>query len=128
MKRVGDRKSLLSLVELQQQAIHENDKQMVQKMVGVVQEVSGLLERFDFNHAAQRLYDFAWHEYADVYIEDVKNRMDENASAVADSLYAILLQLLHPFMPFVTEEIYQKIPGHTESIMISSWPVAGDAK
>jgi valyl-tRNA synthetase len=95
---------------------------MVQKMVGIVQEVSNLLDRFDFNHAAQRLYDFAWHEYADVYIEDVKNRMDENASAVADSLYTILLQVLHPFMPFVTEEIYQKIPGHTESIMISRWP------
>jgi len=128
MKRVGDRKSLMSLAELQKQTIHENDKQMVQKMVGIVEEVRNLLERFDFNHAAQRLYDFAWHEYADVYIEDVKNRMDENASAVADSLYVILLQLLHPFMPFVTEEIYQKIPGHTESIMISSWPVAGDAK
>ncbi|HSA83438.1 MAG TPA: class I tRNA ligase family protein, partial [Patescibacteria group bacterium] len=74
-----------------------------------------------FNLAAERLYEFIWHEFADKYIEDVKNRIDENSFNVLRSLFFIQLKLLHPFMPFITEEIYQKLGGEG-SLMISSWP------
>jgi valyl-tRNA synthetase len=74
--------------------------------------------------AAERLYDFIWHEFADIYIEDVKKRIDENSFIILNSIFIIQLKLLHPFMPFITEEIYQKLPGHTESLMIAPWPQA----
>ncbi|CAN5208649.1 valine--tRNA ligase [soil metagenome] len=123
MKRVqGEQIKVQSLVELKKIEMHKNDTAMVEKTEQLVKEVTKLLDMYDFNAASQVLYDFVWHEFADVYIEDVKNRMDATSSAIVESLYMIMLQLLHPFMPFITEEIYQKIPGHTESIMISSWP------
>ena len=81
------------------------------------------------HNAAQDLYQFIWHEFADKYIEDVKARIDTDSFLILNSLFIILLKLLHPFMPFVTEEIYQKLvlsetegTGHGESIMIESWP------
>lgn len=88
----------------------------------MVDEVTKYLDNYQFNLAAERLYEFAWHEFADIYIEDVKNRLDENAYVILTTLYVLLLKLLHPFMPFITEEIYQKMPGHGESIMIEQWP------
>ena len=77
---------------------------------------------YQFNLAAERLYEFSWHEFADKYIEDVKNRIDENSSMILNSCFVIQLKLLHPFMPFITEEIYQKMSGHGESLMIEKWP------
>ena len=79
------------------------------------------MEKYDFNHAAERLYDFAWHEFADKYIEDVKSRIDKDSFLILNSLFLILLKLLHPIMPFVTEEIYQRF-NFGQSLMIDSWP------
>lgn len=122
MKRLPGTEISFDLSKLAHDAKHETDKEMIQKTNTLIKEVGVLLDTYDFNEASQKLYDFTWHEFADIYIEDVKNRMDENASLVVQSLYVTLLQLLHPFMPFITEEIYQKIPGHTESLMITTWP------
>lgn len=121
MKRI-EGAELIPFVKLREVADHENDKEMVTKVEDVVLRVTAYLEEYDFNHASQALYDFAWHEYADKYIEDVKNRMDVKSSSIAQSLYVVILQLLHPFMPFVTEEIYLKIPGHQDSLVILPWP------
>lgn len=115
---------IISLLELESIAETDADKEMVKKVLTLVQNTTRLLDKYDFNHASQELYEFAWHEFADKYIEDVKNRMDETSSTVAQSLFVTLLKLLHPFMPFVTEEIYLKLPGHTESLMIAPWPEA----
>lgn len=127
----GEGESLLSdnnannnvtIEQLNNLAKHENDKAMVEKMKKLSSEVTRLIDIYDFNHAAQNLYDFAWHEFADIYIEDVKNRVDENSFAVLISLYLMLLKLLHPFMPFVTEEINKQLQLSDKMLIISPWP------
>ena len=110
-----------SFEQLLKSAEHKNDKEMIEKTQKLALEVTKLLEKYDFNHAAQNLYEFAWHEFADKYIEDVKKRLDKNSYLILNTLYLILLKLLHPFMPYVTEKIYLEL-GFGESIMIDSWP------
>ncbi|HSX40934.1 MAG TPA: valine--tRNA ligase, partial [Candidatus Saccharimonadales bacterium] len=115
--------------ELEKIATSETDKEWIKKTDELVQEVTKYLDSFQFNLAAERLYEFVWHEFADVYIEDVKNRIDENSFIILNLLFIILLKLLHPFMPFVTEEIYQKLKTDEMegSIMISKWPASAKA-
>ncbi len=112
-----------SIATLQNDTIsmHENDKAMVEKVQALVTEVTKNIDSYQFNFASEKLYEFIWHEFADKYIEDVKNRIDENSFMVLNSLFVTLLKLLHPFMPFITEEMYGKLGGE-DSIMISSWP------
>jgi len=117
--------SALPQNDIMKQAKHKNDKEMVKKIGELVKKVTEDLEKYNFNYAAEALYEFAWHEFADKYIEDVKNRIDENSYLILNHLYLVLLKLLHPFMPFVTEEIYQRFnppAGGGKSIMIDSWP------
>ncbi len=124
MKRPDDLQFTVhsSLTELEKVAKHKNDKEMIKKMSELVDNVTRLLDRYDFNHASQNLYDFAWHEFADIYIEDVKNRIDEDSFTVLSSLYLVMLTLLHPFMPFVTEEINKQLGLTEELLIISPWP------
>ena len=103
-------------------AENASDKKWIEETVALTKDIKKYLDSYQFNLAAERLYEFAWHEFADVYIEEVKNRIDVQSFTVLLSLYVMQLKLLHPFMPFITEEIYQKLPGHGESIMIESWP------
>ncbi len=95
---------------------------MIEKTKNLAEDVTRLLDQYDFNHASQNLYEFAWHEFADKYIEDVKNRIDENSSIILNSLFLTLLQLLHPFMPFVTEEIAKQLKLTDTMIIVSPWP------
>lgn len=113
----------LTIEQLNNLAINKNDKKMIEKTEKLIVDVTRLLEKYDFNHAAQNLYDFTWHEFADVYIENVKNRIDSNSYLILTALYLILLKLLHPFMPFVTEEIYDVLYGGEEDLIISNWPL-----
>lgn len=124
MKRVESSKFKVqsSFEVLEKVAQHQNDKEMVKKMKTLSSEVTRLIDAYDFNHAAQNLYDFAWHEFADVYIEDVKNRIDESSFTVLSSLFLAMLKLLHPFMPFVTEEINKQLQLSDEMLIISPWP------
>lgn len=127
MKRsqLGNAKSKVNSFEikdLKKEAVHLNDKAMVEKTEKLVDEITKLLDKYDFNHAAQNLYDFTWHEFADKYIEDVKNRIDENSYLLLSSLFLILLKLLHPFMPFVTEEINHQLYDKDQYLIISKWP------
>ncbi|MCL5019092.1 MAG: valine--tRNA ligase [Patescibacteria group bacterium] len=112
-----------TIQQLSNLAINRNDRAMIEKTAELVKEVTRLLEKYDFNHAAQNLYDFAWHEFADVYIEDVKDRINEDSYFILKSLYQILLRLLNPFMPFVTEEIYDVLYSGEEDLIISEWPL-----
>lgn len=107
--------------ELTQKAVNETDREWVKKIEELSNQVTKHLANFQFNYAAERLYEFIWHEFADKYIEDVKSRIDENSFIILNSLFIIQLHLLHPFMPFITEELYQKLGGEG-SIMISNWP------
>ncbi len=116
------RKNIHSLTELKKLATHANDKEWIEKVENLASEITRYIDSYQFNLAAERLYEFIWHEFADKYIEDVKKRIDENSFIILNSLFITQLKLLHPFMPFVTEVIYQKLNSSEDSIMISSWP------
>ncbi len=115
--------------DLEKIADNKIDKEWVKKTVNLIEEVTKSLDNYKFNLAAERLYEFIWHEFADVYIEDVKSRIDENSFSVLCSLFSVQLKLLHPFMPFVTEAIYQEFRKNgiltegKESIMIEKYPM-----
>jgi valyl-tRNA synthetase len=112
----------LTLVELKKRVKNEKDKEIIEKTEKLAKDITRLLEKYDFNHAAQNLYDFSWHEFADIYIEDVKERIDENSYQVLLFVYLTILKLLHPFMPFVTEEIYKRLFSREDHLIVSKWP------
>ena len=112
------------------------DKWIISKLNSLVKEVTDNMEHFELGIAVQKIYDFIWDEFCDWYIEMVKPRLyqtDDQASQNA-ALYTLktvlidALKLLHPYMPFITEEIFCTLQSEEESIMISSWPVYEDAK
>jgi valyl-tRNA synthetase len=118
----------LTIEQLNNLAQHGNDKSMIKKTEKLIAEVTKDIDNYNVNFAAEKLYDFAWHEFADKYIEKVKST-NNDSFIILNSLFLILLRLLHPFMPFVTEEIYQRLVSRSEiplrgreSIMISRWP------
>ncbi len=103
-----------------------NDKRIISEVNMLVVGVTKDMEKYRFSDASQKIYDFAWHTLADVHIEKNKERFKEGdvqAIAVLRHVYFILLKLLHPFMPFVTEELYQKVPGWNGTpLIVSQWP------
>lgn len=104
-------------------SLNDEDKKILKDLNLVIRTVDSELEKFRFADAADAVYHFMWHSLADLYIEQVKKREDKDiALSVLLHIYQECLKLLHPFMPFITEEIYQKLPGHGESIMIEAWP------
>ncbi|MBI2613927.1 MAG: valine--tRNA ligase [Candidatus Levybacteria bacterium] len=122
MKNVSSSKyQVVSIEELKKKAKHKNDKAMIEKVSELIGKVTNDLDKYNFNYAAEGLYDFVWHEFADKYIEDIKNRINPDSYIILNTLYLILLKLLHPFMPFVTEEIYQRLK-FGKSIMVETWP------
>lgn len=107
-------------------ALNLEDKWIISKANTLSKEVTANLEKFELGVAIQKLYDFIWDVFCDWYIEISKIRFQsgegaETAKAVLVYVLTDILKLLHPFMPFITEEIYQAIPHDTDSIMISKW-------
>ena len=104
------------------------DKWIISSFNNFAKEVTENLEKFELGVAVSKLYDFIWDNYCDWYIELVKPRLYEAAGPdkVAQKVLAYILvntlKLLHPFMPFITEEIFGYLPTGEESIMISKWP------
>ncbi|MFQ7004492.1 MAG: class I tRNA ligase family protein, partial [Ruthenibacterium lactatiformans] len=95
----------------------------------LVKNVTENLDKFELGLAAQKVQDFIWDVYCDWYIEIAKLRLNSEDAAEADSARQILvsvlvqaLKLLHPFMPFITEEIYTALPGASETLMLEKWP------
>jgi valyl-tRNA synthetase len=109
--------------EIMNGSFHAVDKEWVEKIKALSEEITRYIDNYQFNLAAERLYEFIWHAFADVYIENVKERMDEHAFAVLLFLFTTQLKLLHPFMPFVTEAIYQHLNSDQKSLMIEKWPL-----
>ena len=105
------------------------DKWVVSKYNTLVRDVTENLEKFELGMAVQKLYDFIWDILCDWYIELCKSRFQAggesslNAQKVLAYVMNHTLRLLHPFMPFITEEIWQALPHEGESIMVSQWPV-----
>ena len=107
------------------------DKWILTKCNSLIEEVTENLDRYEMGIALQKVYDFVWEEFCDWYIEMVKPRLwdDGNKSQAAAiwTLKTVLiesLKLLHPFIPFVTEEIFCNLQDEEESIMVSAWPVS----
>ena len=105
------------------------DKWILHRLNNVTAQVTANLDGFELGLAAQKIYDFIWTEFCDWYIEMAKPRLYGGDAAakqtVADVLAFVLgqsMKLLHPFMPFITEELYQKLPVHEETIMRTAWP------
>ncbi len=106
-----------------------SDKWILSRLNTVINEVTLNLEKFELGIALQKLYDFIWSEYCDWYIELVKPRLygedydsKRTASAVLLEALESLLKLLHPFMPFITEEIWAHLPNSQDCIIVSEWP------
>ncbi len=105
------------------------DKWILSKVNGLTKEVTDNLDKYELGIALQKVYDFIWEEFCDWYIEMVKPRLwneeDITKGAAIWTLKTVLinsLKLLHPYMPFITEEIFCNLQDEEESIMISSWP------
>ncbi len=98
------------------------DKEILQKLLQIQTTVTKALDNYRFHDGTESLYEFIWHEFADKYIESTKNRRAE-AQPILEYVFRTSLELLHPFMPFITEELWQKLPHVGQSIMITNWPV-----
>ncbi len=110
------------------------DKWILSRLNRLIRDVTDNLEKFELGLAAQKIYDFIWSEYCDWYIEMAKSRLygqneQEKQTALQVLRHVLInsLKLLHPLMPFITEEIFTEMLHEGESIMISEWPVFDQA-
>ncbi len=111
-----------------------SDRWVLSQLNGLCRSVTDNLEKFELGLAAQKVQDFIWDVYCDWFIEIAKLRLNSGDERQADNARKVLvwvldkaLKLLHPFMPFITEEIYRALPGSGESVMITRWPEADPA-
>ena len=121
---------------------HREDRWILSRLNRVAESVNSYLQRFELGEAQRELYDFIWHEFCDWYIELAKLRLrgaddDGDGESPLPVLAYVLektLRLLHPFMPFVTEEIWQRLKRHVadaeslpESIMVAAYPISDES-
>ncbi len=111
------------------EALDLSDRWVLSSLNTLAKNVTENLDRFELGLAAQKVQDFIWDVYCDWYIEIAKVRLNSENAAEADNARKVLvyvlsqaLKLLHPFMPFITEEIYQALPGSAATIMTQPWP------
>lgn len=109
--------------------LEDTDKWILDRLNTVISQTTANMEGFELGLAAQKVYDFIWLEFCDWYVEMAKPRLyGEDAqkkqcvSSVLTFVLGETLKLLHPFMPFITEELYQRLPGHEETVMLCAWP------
>ncbi len=105
------------------------DKWVLSKLNTLISEVTDNLEKYELGVAIQKVYDFVWDTYCDWYIELTKARLysedaDQKQTALQVLVYVLdqVLRLLHPFMPFITEEIWQSLPHSEEALIVAKWP------
>ena len=117
-------------IEIDTEELSLPDKWILAKLNKTINEMDYNYEKFEFGEAARSIHNFSWEDFASWYVEISKLALNSDDLATKKRTKSILsytllniMKLLHPFMPFVTEEIYQKIPHTEESIMISTWPI-----
>ncbi|MDP3999381.1 MAG: valine--tRNA ligase [bacterium] len=100
----------------------KEDKEILEKLAETKKAVESGIDNYDFGPALHTLYDFVWHELADKYIESSKQRQDEGAQQTLNYVLLEVLKMLHPFMPHLTEEIYQDLSGKKQDfLMVETW-------
>jgi valyl-tRNA synthetase len=103
----------------------ESDNNIISRLKELVRETEKNIDDYKFGQASHLIYDFIWHDLADKYIEETKDKNDDKTKETLAYLLVTSLKLLHPFMPFVTEEIWSKLPAWDgkKLLMIEKWPV-----
>ena len=115
------------LKEIKLDNLNVCDKWILNKLNNVIKTVRKHMEKYEFNVVGFELYNFIWNDFCDWYIELSKFNMNDTTKSVLYTVLNDILKLMHPFMPYVTEEIFTKLPiKTTESIMISNYPVCKD--
>lgn len=98
------------------------DKWILTKLNETIKDVTNSMEKYEFNIVGSTLYNFIWNDFCDWYIELSKINMNNTSKTILVKVLKAILKMLHPFMPYVTEEIYTKLPNTEESIMLSTYP------
>lgn len=102
------------------------DKKVLEKLNKIIKSTDENLDNFRFGQASHELYDFIWHDFADIYLEESKKQNDDNTKAILLHTLTQSLKLLHPFMPFVTEEIWQILKQNKlvkeNNLITAEWP------
>jgi valyl-tRNA synthetase len=113
--------------------LEQEDKWILSKLNRLIGEVTENMDKYELGIAVQKIYDFIWDDYCDWYIELTKARLYAEDQASKETAQRVLvyvldqfLKLLHPYMPFITEEIWQAIPHEGESIMVAPWPTVDE--
>ena len=111
--------------EMRNSKLTSADKKIIGNLKKVTTEVDGLIEKYEFGKALHKLYEFFWHQYADIYIEAAKRQLADKKSKIQTQktllkIHTDLLKLLHPFMPFITEEIWAQFSK--DLLIIEKWP------
>ncbi len=116
-------KEIPSFDSLDIKKLTNEDNELLSKLKTLIKNTDSHLAKYRFADAGEEIYQFMWHEVADKYIELAKDREDKDV-ALSLLQYVVLtgLELLHPFMPFITEELWQKLPHQGDSIMVAKWP------
>ncbi|HEY4499974.1 MAG TPA: class I tRNA ligase family protein, partial [Candidatus Paceibacterota bacterium] len=103
-------------------AVHKDDKLILKKLASAKKSIEKDLAAYQCGQALHTLYDFIWHDFADVYIETTKQRTDADAVKVLGYVLLQILILLHPFMPHLTETLYQSLPHkNAKYLIIEEW-------
>jgi valyl-tRNA synthetase len=126
LSKLPEKYSQLPSYSPRTKGLTKQDKQIINKLSRLIAKTTKNLENYQLSPAGEDLYQFIWHELADKYLESTKDRLAEDdlvALSVLRHLLINCLKLLHPFMPFVTEEIWSKIPRkYQDPLIISQWP------
>ncbi len=104
-----------------------SDKWILTKLNLLIKNVRTHMEKYEFNVVGSELYNFIWSDFCDQYIELAKTNMNDTTKSVLFHTLTSILKMLHPFMPYVTDEIYNMLPIHDETIMLSKYPVCDNS-
>ncbi len=118
----------LRIMNYEYKPLTKADEEIIDALKFAVDEVTEGLENFQLHAAAQKIYQFTWHSFADIYIEASKQQLvnpeqKENTQVILLNSLLIILELLHPFMPFITEEIWSKL-NQKDLLMVTKWPAS----
>jgi len=107
--------------------LSDDDKLILEELENTIEETTKNLEKYNFSQAAESIYNFFWHEFCDKYIEKSKPQLKDEKLSLSTQyiLWHVLstsLKLLHPYIPFITEEIWQKLPHEDGMLIVASWP------
>jgi len=118
---VDDSDRLPTLKEIKQSDLSLVDRWILSRLSRTIEDVNRSIEQYNLHEGSRHIYSFFWHEFCDWYLEMIKLHPDRS-KAILLYVFETALRLLHPFMPFITEELWQNLPHHGESIVIATYP------